>query len=316
MLTGQPPFPGRRRGRDHQPAPARRPGAALAPRPGVPGALDRARAARCSPSAARTGPPAPPRSRELLRRALAEPRRAPPTSRRPRTRSTGSPAASSSAASASSSELRERRRRGAGRHGRPAARWSASRGSARPARPRSSPPTPGARRPGATGAAATRARARPPTGPGSQAIRELRPRRRPGRRWRGRWARGAAEIAQLVPEVRRAARHRAGRPEPSTEEARFRLFDAVASFLVAAARDRPLVLVLDDLHWADEPSLLLLKFAAARDLGDSGLLIVGTYRDVELGRHHPLARVLGELGRRPDRRCAASTPRRSSATSR
>ena len=80
-----------------------------------------------------------------------------------------------------------------------------------------------------------------------------------------------------------------------SEEARFRLFDSVTSFLVAAARDRPMVLVLDDLHWADEPSLLLLKYAAA-EIASSGLLICGTYRDVELGRHHPLARVLGELG--------------------
>src|SRR5581483_10161813 len=45
---------------------------------------------------------------------------------------------------------------------------------------------------------------------------------------------------------------------------------------------------------ADEPSLLLLRFAA-RELASSGLLILGTYRDVELGRHHPLARVLGEI---------------------
>ena len=54
------------------------------------------------------------------------------------------------------------------------------------------------------------------------------------------------------------------------------------------------MLVLDDLHWADEPSLLLLRFAA-RELASSGLLILGTYRDVELGRHHPLARMLGEI---------------------
>ena len=68
----------------------------------------------------------------------------------------------------------------------------------------------------------------------------------------------------------------------------------MTSLLLAAARDRPLVIVLDDLHWADEPSLLLLRFAA-RELASSGLLILGTYRDVELGRHHPLARVLGEI---------------------
>jgi class 3 adenylate cyclase len=104
---------------------------------------------------------------------------------------------------------------------------------------------------------------------------------------------GAPEIAQLVPEV---AERQEGAPAATgeTEEARFRLFDSVTTFLCNAANDRPLVLVLDDLHWADEPTLLLLKFAA-REVGSSGLLIVGTYRDVELGRHHPLARVLGEL---------------------
>ena len=105
---------------------------------------------------------------------------------------------------------------------------------------------------------------------------------------------GAAEIARLVPEV---AERLDIEPAESadSEEARFRLFDAVSSFLVAAARDRPMVLMLDDLHWADEPSLRLLKYATS-EVGSSGLLVVGTYRDVELGRHHPLARILGELG--------------------
>src|SRR5829696_2284995 len=105
---------------------------------------------------------------------------------------------------------------------------------------------------------------------------------------------GAPEMAQLVPEI---AERQAEAPQSAdfeSEEARFRLFDSVTTFLCSAGSDRPLVLVLDDLHWADEPSLLLLKFAA-REVGSSGLLIVGTYRDVELGRHHPLARVLGEL---------------------
>ena len=83
---------------------------------------------------------------------------------------------------------------------------------------------------------------------------------------------------------------------PDSEEARFRLFDSVTSLMLAAARDRPIVIVLDDLHWADEPSLLLLLFAA-RELASSGLRILGTYGVVELGRHHPLARVLGEKAR-------------------
>ncbi len=104
---------------------------------------------------------------------------------------------------------------------------------------------------------------------------------------------GAAEVAQLIPEVAEKLDIEPAKGTDS-EEARFRLFDSVTSLLLAAARDRPIVIVLDDLHWADEPSLLLLRFAA-RELASSGLLIVGTYRDVELGRQHPLARVLGEI---------------------
>jgi class 3 adenylate cyclase len=104
---------------------------------------------------------------------------------------------------------------------------------------------------------------------------------------------GAAEVAQLIPEVAEKLDIEPAKGTDS-EEARFRLFDSVTSLLLAAARDRPLVIVLDDLHWADEPSLLLLRFAT-RELASSGLLILGTYRDVELGRHHPLARVLGEI---------------------
>jgi eukaryotic-like serine/threonine-protein kinase len=104
---------------------------------------------------------------------------------------------------------------------------------------------------------------------------------------------GAAEVAQLIPEVAEKLDIEAAAGSDS-EEARFRLFDSVTSLLLAASRDRPLVIVLDDLHWADEPSLLLLRFAA-REVASSGLLILGTYRDVELGRHHPLARVLGEI---------------------
>jgi len=103
----------------------------------------------------------------------------------------------------------------------------------------------------------------------------------------------AAEVAQLVPEVaEKLDVEPAGGSD--SEEARFRLFDSVTSLLLGAARDRPIVIVLDDLHWADEPSLLLLRFAA-KELASSGLLVLGTYRDVELGRHHPLARMLGEM---------------------
>ena len=56
------------------------------------------------------------------------------------------------------------------------------------------------------------------------------------------------------------------------------------------------MLVLDDLHWADQPSLLLLQFVA-RTLNGARLLVVGAYRGMEFSRQHPLAESLGELTR-------------------
>src|SRR5262249_61594668 len=58
------------------------------------------------------------------------------------------------------------------------------------------------------------------------------------------------------------------------------------------------MLVLDDLHAADAPSILLLRFAA-RELGDARVLVLGAYRDIELDRGHPLAVALAELSREP-----------------
>ena len=67
------------------------------------------------------------------------------------------------------------------------------------------------------------------------------------------------------------------------EQARFRLFDSITTFLKTASQRQPLVLVLDDLHWADQPTLMLLQFVA-RELGSSRLMVIGTYRDVKLSR--------------------------------
>ena len=111
-----------------------------------------------------------------------------------------------------------------------------------------------------------------------------------------RWQLGsrAADVAQIVPELAERLGDVGEPPDMETEQARFRVFDSFAGFLAGASSARPLVLVLDDLHWADEPSLRLLRFVARR-LADTGLLLVGAYRDVELGRHHPLAETLGDL---------------------
>jgi DNA-binding SARP family transcriptional activator len=106
---------------------------------------------------------------------------------------------------------------------------------------------------------------------------------------------GAADLAQIVPELRELF---PDLPKPSleTEGARFRLFDTAARFLKHAAAACPLVLVLDDLHAADEPSLLLLRFVAG-EMGGSRILIVGAYRDVDPTVRDPLASTLAELAR-------------------
>ena len=107
---------------------------------------------------------------------------------------------------------------------------------------------------------------------------------------------GASDIAQVVSEVRERLPNLPTPPALGPEQARFRLFDGITTFLRNAARKQPLVLVLDDLHWADKPSLLLLQFLA-RELRGARLLVVGTYRDVDVRRQHPLAQTLGELMR-------------------
>ncbi|MGH3241066.1 MAG: ATP-binding protein, partial [Spirillospora sp.] len=68
----------------------------------------------------------------------------------------------------------------------------------------------------------------------------------------------------------------------------FRLYDAVTTALVSVSQCRPVVVVLDDLHWADSASLQLLEFAAQHTWFER-LLLVGTYRDVEVEwAEHPL----------------------------
>ncbi len=107
---------------------------------------------------------------------------------------------------------------------------------------------------------------------------------------------GVADLLSLLPELARLLPGLAPPPSVDPEEARFRLFDAVLGWLRAAAGRRPLLLVLEDLHWADASSLALLQFVA-RELAVLPLLLVGTYRDVELDRRHPLASVLPALRR-------------------
>jgi DNA-binding SARP family transcriptional activator len=136
----------------------------------------------------------------------------------------------------------------------------------------------------------------PPYWPWVQAIRSC-VRDRDSEQLRSELGPGAADIADLVPDVRQRLPD-AGEPPALSDpkHARFRLFDSIVDFLKNASRSRPLVLVLDDLNWADEDSLLLLEFVA-RELADTHMLLIGTYRDIEVSRGHPLSQTLGELAR-------------------
>jgi len=111
----------------------------------------------------------------------------------------------------------------------------------------------------------------------------------------GQLGNGAADLAQLVPEIRdRLPGLPAAATLPPAQE-RFRLFDSVTTYLKKVAAAQPLVLVLDDLHRADLPSLLLLHFLA-QQIGEAKLFVLCSYRDVGVGAEHPLTALLAEVG--------------------
>ena len=112
----------------------------------------------------------------------------------------------------------------------------------------------------------------------------------------GRLGDHAAALARLVPDISTYAPVASPSAGSDPETERYRLFEAIRHLLREASVEAPLLLVLDDLHWADKPSLLLLLHLL-RAGGESPLMILGTYRDVELDRRHPLAEVLAGLRR-------------------
>lgn len=89
-----------------------------------------------------------------------------------------------------------------------------------------------------------------------------------------------AELARLVPELRRRAPDLPMPPEGEPETERYRLFEAVVGLLSAISERTPVLIVLDDLQWADRPTLLLLRHLA-RAPDPAHLLILGTYRSAE-----------------------------------
>lgn len=137
----------------------------------------------------------------------------------------------------------------------------------------------------------------PPFWPWVQAIRSYVREREPEQLQSDMGA-GASVIAEIKPDVNELLPDLKAPPElESPEQARFRLFDAITTLLKnVSVQSNALTLILDNLHWADKPSLLLLEFLS-QELADSHLIIIGTYRDVDLSRQHPLAKTLGELTR-------------------
>ena len=89
-------------------------------------------------------------------------------------------------------------------------------------------------------------------------------------------------VRALGGDVERFAAAAGGSGDPETE--RFRLFDAAGQFLIDAASERPLMIVLDDLHAADAPSLVLLRFVSEA-IAHAPILVLGSYREREVRLH-------------------------------
>ena len=104
------------------------------------------------------------------------------------------------------------------------------------------------------------------------------------------------ELARIVPELERRVPGTTISAAPDPETERLLLFEAVTGLVSATSTESPVLLVLDDLHWADRSSLLLLLHLLKAD-APAALLVLATYRDTDLDRAHPLAATLADLRR-------------------
>ena len=107
----------------------------------------------------------------------------------------------------------------------------------------------------------------------------------------------ASQIARLLPELRQLCPDIPPPLDLPAEQERRYLFNSVWEVLARTARARPMLMVLDDIHWADEPTMLLIHHCAER-LAEVPILIIGLYRDSELDVGRPLSRTFEELTRR------------------
>ncbi len=106
----------------------------------------------------------------------------------------------------------------------------------------------------------------------------------------------ASELVKLVPDLAQRIPGLVPSPPLEPDQERLRLYQSITRFVTDLARTQSLVVVLDDLHWADAATLQLLRYLA-RNIRAERVLIVGTYRDVEVDRAHPLSSALSEMNR-------------------
>lgn len=104
------------------------------------------------------------------------------------------------------------------------------------------------------------------------------------------------EVSKLVPELKQKLGAFPQSLPISPEHERERLFEAISQFVTNISKEAPLLVVLDDLQWTDQSSLLLLHYLA-RGVYRESLLLLGAYRDTYVDEQHPLSAVLTELNR-------------------
>jgi class 3 adenylate cyclase/tetratricopeptide (TPR) repeat protein len=106
----------------------------------------------------------------------------------------------------------------------------------------------------------------------------------------------APEVAKLLPSLRQRYDDIPAPPDLTPEQERRYMLHGVGEFIERAANNQPMVLIYEDLHWADESTLLLLRHQASR-AASLPLLIIGTFRDDELEPDRPLTTAIGPLYR-------------------
>src|SRR5438132_22070 len=111
-------------------------------------------------------------------------------------------------------------------------------------------------------------------------------------------AQHGAEVAAIVPALGRRVSRARDRSSAISGADRARLFRAIGSLLIDLSQQLPVILVLDDLNWADGPWRALFRHLATTDYGGR-FLLVGTYRETDVSRSHPLVGLLAALRRDP-----------------